>query len=85
MLIKWDNVGVSLYWRLRRENLLTKNVLDEFYSVCVSVRPYTHTHTHTHTHTQIYKEKKTWKLAMDKTELRMEWMQGFKQLKFHCI
>jgi hypothetical protein len=31
MLIKWENFGAFLFWRLRRENVLTRDVLNEFY------------------------------------------------------
>jgi hypothetical protein len=37
MLIKWSNFGDILSWRLRRENILTGDVLNEFYCILMYV------------------------------------------------
>jgi hypothetical protein len=36
MLIKFENFGAFLFWLLRRENVLTRDILNEFY--CKSER-----------------------------------------------
>jgi hypothetical protein len=35
MLIKWEKFGAFLFWLLKRENILTGDILNEFYCILV--------------------------------------------------